>query len=198
MTSWQSGEPGQLTGERLILALQEFGEREVIYAVGSGSEEQVKSQLVLQVPASFVVTEAAYQEFIHQTRLDEVIEGLLTGVNVKDIDALKEPAAQIRQIISAALMPKSLQTQIQRAYQWLGCRRVVLWPVITPYEMLHPVGGRHQRPFLEAEGIDGVLQAIKSWWAALFSVGAVFYRELYGQKHSDIRTVLAVQQAGEM
>jgi phosphoenolpyruvate synthase/pyruvate phosphate dikinase len=78
---------------------------------------------------------------------------------------------------------------------WPG--RVVLWPVTTPYEMLHPTGGRHQGPFLEAEGFEGVLQAIKSWEAALFSVEAVFYRELYGQKHSDIRTVLAVQQAGK-
>jgi phosphoenolpyruvate synthase/pyruvate phosphate dikinase len=53
-------------------------------------------------------------------------------------------------------------------------------------------------PFLEAEGFEGVLQAIKSWWASLFGVEAVFYHELYRQKHSDIRTVLAVQQAGEM
>jgi pyruvate, water dikinase len=198
MTSLQRGEPGQLTSKRLILALQECGKRKVTYVAGRGSEEQVKPQLVLQVPASFVLTEAAYQEFIHQTRLDEVVEGLLKEVNVKDIDALKEPAAQIRQIIYAALMPKSLQTQIQRAYQRLGCGRVVLWPVTTPYEMLHPTGGRYPRPFLEAEGFEGVLQAIKSWWASLFGVEAVFYRELYGQKHSDIRTVLAVQQAGEM
>jgi phosphoenolpyruvate synthase/pyruvate phosphate dikinase len=135
---------------------------------------------------------------MRKNRLHEVIEGLLTGVNVKDIDALKEPTAQIRQIISAALMPKSLCAQIQEAYQRLGCGRVVLWPITTPYEMPYSAGGRHQRPFLEAEGIDGVLRAIKAWWAALFSVEAVFYRELYGQKHSDIRTVLAVQQAEEM
>jgi pyruvate, water dikinase len=198
MTRLQRGEPDQLTGERLILPLQEFGERKVTYAAGKGSEEQVKSQLILQVPASFVLTAAAYQEFMRKTRLDEVIEGLLKGVNVKDIDALKEPAAQIRRIISAALMPKSLCAQIQEAYQRLGCSRVVLWPVTTPYEMFYSAGGRHQRPFLEAEGFDGVLEAIKTWWASLFGVEAVFYRELYGQKHSDIKTVLAVQQAGEM
>jgi pyruvate, water dikinase len=198
MTRFQRGEPDQLTGERLILRLQEFGERKVIYVAGKASDEQVKSQLVLQVPASFVLTAAAYQEFMRKNRLHEVIEGLLKGVNVKDIDALKEPAAQIRRIISAALIPKSLCAQIQEAYQRLGCSRVVLWPVTTPYEMLHSAGGFHQRPFLEAEGFDGVLQAIKTWWASLFGVEAVFYRELYGQKHSDIRTVLVVQQAGEM
>jgi pyruvate,water dikinase len=198
MTRFQRGEPDQLTGERLILRLQEFGERKVIYVAGKGSDEQVKSQLVLQVPASFVLTAAAYQKFMRKNRLHEVIEGLLKGVNVKDIDALKEPAAQIRRIISAALMPKSLCVQIQEAYQQLGCSRVVLWPVTAPYEMLHSAGGLHQRPFLEAEGFDGVLQAIKTWWASLFGVEAVFYRELYGQKHSDMRTVLVVQQAGEM
>jgi pyruvate,water dikinase len=170
----------------------------VVYVAGKGSEEQVKYQRVLQVPASFVLTERAYQEFIHKTRLDEVIEGLLKEVNVKDIDALESPAAQIRQIVINALMPKSLCAQIQRAYQRLGCSRVVLWPVTTHHEMLRPTGGRYQRPFLEAEGFDGVLQAIKAWWASLFDVEAVFYRELYGQKHSNIRTVLAVQQAGEI
>jgi hypothetical protein len=35
-------------------------------------------------------------------------------------------------------MNMTSQLQIQKAYQWLGCRRVVLWPVTTPYEMLHP------------------------------------------------------------
>jgi pyruvate,water dikinase len=197
MTAFKKGGPDRLTGERLILSLQEFGEQKVTYVAGKSPEEHLKSQLVLQVPASFVLTAAAYQEFMRKNRLHEVIEGLLKGVNVKDIDALKEPAAQIKQIISAALMPKSLYAQIQEAYQRLGCSRVVLWPVTTPYEMLHVSGGHHQRPFLEAEGLEGVLQAIKTWWASLFGVEAIFYRELYGQKHSDTRTVLAVQQVGE-
>jgi pyruvate,water dikinase len=196
MTGLQRSGTDRPTGERLILSLQEFDEQKVTYVAGKSPEEQIKSQLVLQVPASFVLTVAAYQEFMRKNRLHEVIEGLLKGVNVKDIDALKVPAAQIRQIISAAIMPKSLHAQIQEAYQRLGCARVVLWPVTTPYEMLHASGGRHQRPFLEAEGLDGLLQAIKTWWASLFGVEAIFYRELYGQKHSDTRTVLAVQQAG--
>ena|ERR687891_477054 len=79
MTRFQRGEPDQLTGERLILRLQEFGERKVIYVAGKGSDEQVKSQLVLQVPASFVLTAAAYQKFMRKNRLHEVIEGLLSN-----------------------------------------------------------------------------------------------------------------------
>lgn len=197
MTGLQSSGTGRPARERLILSLQEYSQPKISYVAGKSPEEQVKSQLVLQVPASFVLTVAAYQEFMRKNRLHEVIEGLLKGVNVKDIDALKAPSAQIRQIINAALIPKSLHTQIQEAYQRLGCSRVVLWPVTTPYEMLHASGSRHQRPFLEAEGLDGLLQAIKTWWASLFGVEAIFYRELYGQKHSDTRTVLAIQQAGE-
>jgi pyruvate,water dikinase len=196
MTGLQRSRADRPTSEHLILSLQEFGEQKVTYVAGTSPEQRVKSELVLQVPASFVLTAAAYQEFMCKNRLHEVIEGLLKGVNLKDIDALRAPAAQIKQIIGAALMPKSLHTQIQEAYQRLGCSRVVLWPVTTPYEMLHASGGRHQRPFLEAEGLEGVLQAIKTWWASLFGVEAIFYRELYGQKHSDTRTVLAVQQAG--
>jgi Pyruvate phosphate dikinase, AMP/ATP-binding domain len=84
MTRFQRGEPDQLTGECLILPLQEFGERKAIYAAGKVSDEQVKSQLVLQVPASFVLTAAAYQEFMRKNRLHEVIEGLLEGVNVRE------------------------------------------------------------------------------------------------------------------
>jgi pyruvate,water dikinase len=198
MTGLQRGRINRPTGERLILSLQEFGKRKVTYVADKRPEEGANGELALQVPASFVLTAAAYQEFMRKNRLHEVIEGLLKGANVKDIDALKAPAAQIRQIISAALMPKPLQAQVQEAYQRLGCSRVVLWPVTTPYGMLHASGGQYQRPFLEAEGLEGVLQAIKTWWASLFGVEAVFYRELYGQKHSDTRTVLAVQQAGGM
>jgi hypothetical protein len=42
MTNLQRGEPGQLTSKRLILALQEYGERGVTYVAGKSSEEQVK------------------------------------------------------------------------------------------------------------------------------------------------------------
>jgi pyruvate,water dikinase len=198
MTGLKRSRVDRPISERLILSLQEFGPQKVTYVAGDNPEEKAKSELVLQVPASFVLTAAAYQEFMGKNRLNEVIEGLLKGVNVKDIDALKAPAAQIKQIISAALMPQSLHAQIQEAYQRLGCSRVVLWPVTTPYEMLHASGSHRQRPFLEAEGLEGVFHAIKTWWASLFSVEAIFYRELYGQKHSDTRTVLAVQQAGGM
>jgi phosphoenolpyruvate synthase/pyruvate phosphate dikinase len=196
MTEVQRSRSERPTGERLVLSLQEYGGPKVTYVADASRAEREKSQLVLQVPASFVLTSAAYQEFMRKNRLHEVIEGLLKGVNVKDIDALKAPAAQIRQIISAALMPKSLHAQIQEAYQRLGGSRVVLWPVTTPYEMLHASGSRPQRPFLEAEGLEGVIQTIKTWWASLFGVEAIFYRELYGQKHSDTKTVLAIQQVG--
>jgi phosphoenolpyruvate synthase/pyruvate phosphate dikinase len=53
------------------------------------------SPAVIQIPASLVVTAAAYREFMRKNCLDEVVEDLLAEVNVKRIEEPQQPTAQI-------------------------------------------------------------------------------------------------------
>ena len=72
-----------------------------------GLDANIMSPPVFQIPASLLMTAAAFREFMRKNRLDEVVEGLLAGVNVKRIEELRQPAAQIREIIHSSPPPGS-------------------------------------------------------------------------------------------
>jgi len=78
---------------------------------------------VIQIPASFVVTPAAYRAFMDKKRLDEVVDGLLVGIDVKQIEALQWPSAQIKDIIQSAPVPEPVYSYLKKDSR--------LWEVVS-------------------------------------------------------------------
>jgi pyruvate,water dikinase len=154
------------------------------------------SSPVIQIPASLVVTAAAYREFMVKNRLDQVVEGLLEGVDVKDIEELYRPATQIKDIIHAAPIPESIYAGIEEGCQGLGDGPTLVWPVTVPNELFPSSGEYRQRSYLMATDWKGVIEGIKIWWASLFEASAIFYRELNGQKHRNARIAVVASKSG--
>jgi hypothetical protein len=100
-----------------------------------GLDVNITSPGVIKVPASIVVTAAAFREFMCKNRLDEVIEGLLTGVNVKRIEELQQPAAQIREVIRSSPLPNQVYDSILEGCREMGYGATVVWPVTMPFEL---------------------------------------------------------------
>jgi hypothetical protein len=65
--------------------------------LGKGPNTYGKLSTVIQIPACLVVTAAAFREFMRKNRPDEVVEGLLAGVDVKSLEELQSPASQIQE-----------------------------------------------------------------------------------------------------
>jgi phosphoenolpyruvate synthase/pyruvate phosphate dikinase len=181
----------------------DVGERIPVRAMGSdfpgasirnkGVKSEGTSEAVVHIPASFVVPSSAFREFMHKNRLDEVVEGLLSGVNVKRIDELVRPAVQMREIIRSAPLPDWLYDGIMEGCRQIGQSATVVWPVTVPLELFHSSHEYQQSPYLEATGPEGTLEAVRCWWATLFDPAAIFYRELHGQSHRDASITVAVQ-----
>ncbi len=146
---------------------------------------------VIQIPSSLVVTAAAFREFMRKNRLDEVVEGLLAGVDLKSLEELQSPAAQIQEIIHSSPLPEQVGDHILQGCRELGPGTTIVWPVAMPFELVH---FSHEFPYLEASSSRGIIQAIRTWWASLFESTAIFYRELNGQKHRDARITVAAQR----
>jgi phosphoenolpyruvate synthase/pyruvate phosphate dikinase len=151
------------------------------------------SEAVIHIPASFVVSASAFREFMCNNRLDEVVEGLLSGVNVKRIDELVRPASQMREIIRSAPLPDGLYDGFMEGCRQIGQGATVVWPVTVPLELFHSSHQYQQSPYLQATGPEGTLEAVRCWWASLFEPAAIFYRELNGQSHRDASITVAVQ-----
>jgi pyruvate,water dikinase len=155
---------------------------------------QDASPPVIQIPASLVVTGAAFREFMRKNRLDEVVEGLLAGVDVKSLEELQRPASQIQEIIHSSPLPEQVGEHILKGCHELGQGDTVIWPVRVPIELVHFSQEQQQIRYVEASGFRGVIQAIRTWWASLFEAAAIFYRELYVQRHRDARITVVAQR----
>jgi pyruvate,water dikinase len=158
-----------------------------------GLAGNVVSPPVFQIPASLVVTASAFREFMRKNRVDELVEGLLAEVDVKRLEELRHPAAQIQEVIRSSPLPDQVFDYILEGYREIGCGSTIVWPVTMPVELFHYSLEYQRFPYLEATGPEGTMEAIRSWWASLFEATAIFYREVNGQKHRDARITVAVQ-----
>ena len=159
-----------------------------------GQDNTITSPPVIQIPASLVVTAAAFREFMLKNRLDEVVEGLLAGVNAKRLEELQQPSAQIREVIRSSSLPDEVYHPILEGCLEMGYGATVVWPVIMPFELFHYSREYQQSPYLAAADPEEIMNAIRSWWASLFDSPAIYYRELSGQRHRDARITVAVQR----
>lgn len=149
---------------------------------------------VIQVPASLVVTAAAFREFMRKNRVDEVVEGLLESIDVQNLEELQHPAGQIQEVIKTSPLPDQVFESIMEGYDALGSGTTLIWPVAMPLEIFQYTREYQRFPYLEAEGLQETMGAIRSWWASLYDSIAIFYRELNGQRHRDAKITVAAQR----
>jgi phosphoenolpyruvate synthase/pyruvate phosphate dikinase len=63
-----------------------------------------------------------------------------------------------------------------------------------PFELFHYSWQYQRFPYLEATSPEGILEAVRSWWASLFESTSIFYRELNGETHRNARITVAAQR----
>lgn len=152
------------------------------------------AQHLVPVPESLVITAAAYRKFMSKNRLDEVVEGLLQGVDVQRIGELQRPAAQIKAIIHTSPIPEPVLGSLNAACQRLGRQATIVWPVTMPYELFRCSREFQECPYLEAASPEELMGAIKTWWASLFDARAIHFRETNRQNHREAEITIAAQQ----
>ena len=77
-----------------------------------GEMLQNLSQLGIQIPGGFIITVAAYREFIRYNNLDERIHSILNSINYDEIESLRRGGFLARQLLKNAKFPKDLSEAI--------------------------------------------------------------------------------------
>jgi hypothetical protein len=49
----------------------------------------------------------------------------------------------------------------------MGYGATVVWPVTMPFELFHYSWEYQRFPYLEVAGPEGIMKAVRSWWASL-------------------------------
>jgi pyruvate,water dikinase len=155
--------------------------------------------LGVRVPGGFATTADAYRDFLAQSGLDTRIQDLLDKLDIEDVTALAKAGQQIRLWINETPFPALLDKEIRDAYEKLQAEAgaEATWAVrssATAEDLPDASFAGQQETFLNIQGADNVLHAIKEVFASLYNDRAISYRVHQGFAHHDVALSAGVQR----
>jgi len=153
----------------------------------------------VRVPGGFATTAHAYRDFLAHDGLEKRIEAALTTLNVDDVAALAKSGAEIRQWIIAQPLPARLEREIAHAYQQMLTAAgsgisVAVRSSATAEDLPDASFAGQQETFLNIDGVENVLAAVKHVFASLYNDRAISYRVHKGFIHSEVALSAGVQR----
>ncbi|HEX8605703.1 MAG TPA: phosphoenolpyruvate synthase, partial [Pseudoduganella sp.] len=158
----------------------------------------------VRVPGGFATTAQAFRDFLSHAAhggapLGERIAQRLEQLDIDDVRALAAAGADIRQWIVATPFQAALEDDIRSSYDRLvaGSAAEVSFAVrssATAEDLPDASFAGQQESFLNVEGIDNVLEAIKHVFASLYNDRAISYRVHKGFTHAEVALSAGVQR----
>lgn len=156
------------------------------------------SDLGVSVPNGFATTSQAFNDFLDQSGVNTRIHDLLDTVDVDDISQLTKAGTQIRQWIVETPFQPALEKDIRAAYQQLSegekDASFAVRSSATAEDMPDASFAGQQETFLNVQGFDAVLTAVKHVYASLFNDRAISYRVHQGYDHRGVALSAGVQR----
>lgn len=149
------------------------------------------------VPGGFATTAQAYRDFLSGNGLDMRIKAALSRLDVSDVSALARTGADIRGWIVDAALPVKLEQEIRSHYQRLAGENGGSFAVrssATAEDLPDASFAGQQETFLNIQGIDNILQAVKQVFASLYNDRAISYRVHMGYADSGVALSAGVQR----
>lgn len=157
------------------------------------------ARLQVNVPDGFATTAHAYRTFLTATHLDERISELLEGLDTEDTRALEAAGRAIRAEILDTALPEAVEADIRAAYEKLAAgsgdqASFAVRSSATAEDLPEASFAGQQETYLNIQGIDAVLQAIREVFASLYNDRAIAYRVHHGFAHDAVALSAGVQK----
>ncbi|MCG8710086.1 phosphoenolpyruvate synthase [Brenneria sp. 4F2] len=156
------------------------------------------SELGVAVPNGFATTAQAFNDFLNQSGINQRIYDLLDHTDIDDVSQLAKAGTQIRQWIIDTPFQPGLEQAIRDAYQQLAegekDASFAVRSSATAEDMPDASFAGQQETFLNVQGIDAVMVAVKHVFASLFNDRAISYRVHQGYDHRGVALSAGVQR----
>jgi len=156
------------------------------------------SSLGVSVPNGFATTSDAFNQFLDQSGLNQRIYALLDITDIDDVAALAQAGKQIRQWVVDTPFQPALEAAIRTAYEQLSAddadASFAVRSSATAEDMPDASFAGQQETFLNVQGFDAVLVAVKHVYASLFNDRAISYRVHQGYDHRGVALSAGVQR----
>ena len=153
----------------------------------------------VRVPGGFATTANAFREFLREGGLDRRIAARLERLDVDDIGALTAAGRDIRGWILDQPLPAGLQRSIAGHYETLAGSGVdgasfAVRSSATAEDLPDASFAGQQETFLNINGLENILQAIRQVFASLYNDRAIAYRVHRGYHTVDVALSAGVQR----
>ena len=152
----------------------------------------------VRVPGGFATTAFAFREFIDAAELAPRIESALAALDVDDVGALSRTGAELRGWIESAALPDALVADIAASYARLSADNpgitVAVRSSATAEDLPEASFAGQQETFLNINGLDNVLSAIRKVFASLYNDRAIAYRVHQNFPHHEVALSAGVQR----
>lgn len=150
------------------------------------------------MPNGFATTAEAFNQFLDQSGVNQRIYALLDKTDIDDISQLTAAGAQIRQWIIDTPFQPELENAIREAYQKLSAddphASFAVRSSATAEDMPDASFAGQQETFLNVQGFNAVLVAVKHVFASLFNDRAISYRVHQGYDHRGVALSAGIQR----
>lgn len=193
-----------MTAETYLADLHKVGMKDIDQVGGKnaslGEMLQNLSGLGIKIPGGFVVTVAAYREFIKYNKLDDQIRKIINGIKLDDIESLRRGGLQARQLLKNAKFPRNLSDAIIERYYELSqeydqeITDVAVRSSATAEDLPDASFAGQQETYLNVRGPAPLMNAVRNCFASIFTDRAISYRQSFGYDHFSIGLSVCIQK----
>ena len=152
----------------------------------------------VSVPDGFATTAQAYRDFLDQSGLNQRIQDMLKGLDIDDVKKLAEVGKEIRQAIVDTPFPGPLNEAISEAYAKMidgnPAMACAVRSSATAEDLPDASFAGQQETFLNINGLDNIMIAIKEVFASLYNDRAIAYRVHKGFEHAEVALSAGIQR----
>jgi pyruvate,water dikinase len=181
-------------GQKAVVWFNEVTKNDIPLVGGKGANLGEMTNAGIPVPPGFIVTAAAYFDFIEKTALHSKIKTLLEPVDVHNSRQLQDIAEKVQSLVKEAQMPPETGQAIEEAYVKMGKGLVAVRSSATAEDLPEASFAGQQATFLNIQGEKDVVRAVQDCWASLFGARAIFYRQEQGFEHFKVGIAVPVQR----
>lgn len=159
--------------------------------VGGKGSSLGEMSSIMSVPNGFCISVAAYKEVLKQHQ-DEFLR-IMEKRDIENIEELEAVANIIKSKILDITIPLEMENAIRVNYEKLG-GKVAVRSSATSEDLEEASFAGQQDTFLNIEGQEDVLAAVKKCWASLFNARAIMYREKNNFPHNKAFLAVVIQK----
>ena len=178
----------------LVAPLSHFRRDDITLAGGKGANLGELIHAGFPIPPGFIITTAAYDLLLKKTNLQSYLADLIASHDLNDADSVKNFSQEIHTALHETSIPGEITEAIGKACQELTRGAVAVRSSATAEDLPQAAFAGQQETFLNIQGEQEVLKAVRACWASLWSERAILYRAHQNVDQTAVKLAVVVQE----